>query len=288
MNSFKRYFHKLQGACGGSRMMAMLLVVNAALWALLAGTEGITRLCGVSGNHLEEFTALCSDVRVFATRPWTIATYMVTHFSVLHLLFNMLWLYWFGRILADTCRDRDVLRIYIFAGLAGGIAYLAASALSSGTPMTFLAGSSASVLGVMAAAAMRMPSRRIGLFLLGEVKLKWVAAGCVVLTLLGSSGGGIPTQCAHIGGLAAGIVWFPMTRLFLRRDHGESRSSGILHNLRRDRRINAGAAADAMRNVQPDMERLDELLDKIRSSGYDSLSRKEKAELNYISSRIGT
>lgn len=288
MNSLKRYLYKLQDLCGGSRALAMLLIVNVALWALLAGAEGIMRLSGVSGNHLEEVTTLCSDMRVFVTRPWTIATYMVTHFSVLHLLFNMLWLYWFGRMLSDTCRDRDVLRIYIFAGLAGGIAYLAASAVTSGSPMTFLAGSSASVLGVMAAVAIRMPSRRIGLFLLGEVKLKWVAAGCVVLTLLGSSGGGIPTQCAHIGGLATGIAWFPMAGLFLHRNHTESRSSGMRHNLRRDRRINAGAAADAMRNAQPDMDRLDELLDKIRSSGYDSLSRKEKAELNYISSRIET
>lgn len=52
------------------------------------------------------------------------------------------------------------------------------------------------------------------------------------------------------------------------------------------RRVNTRATIKAMNNRMSDTERLDELLDKIRVSGYDSLSSKEKTELNYISSRL--
>lgn len=60
---------------------------------------------------------------------------------------------------------------------------------------------SASVLAVIAASAIRTPDLRLYLFLIGEVKLKWVALGCIVLTFAGVGGGNAGGQAAHVGGV---------------------------------------------------------------------------------------
>ena len=104
---------------------------------------------------------------------------MFTHYSPLHILFNMLWLYWFARLIKGLTPTR-LLTLYIGGGLAGGLAFLMWH--SSPAP---LCGASASVLALMTAAAILDPDRRLGLFLVGEIKLKWIAVGAIALTMLG-------------------------------------------------------------------------------------------------------
>lgn len=281
------FIDRLTRFCGGSRTLARLLAVNIGLALLLWVTTGVMSLSGADSGVIFRLTALPSDPRSFAGHPWTLLTYSLAHFSVLHLLVNMLWLYWFGRMFCDVRSDSSLLRLYIGAGVAGGVFYIAASMISGHAPGAYLTGASAAVLGIVTATGMLSPTRRTGLFLLGEVKLKWVALGCILLTLIGSYGTGIPTQAAHAGGIAAGIGWCLANR--------RVKSPGLHPGLRlilrkkvakRGPEINARRAARAMSNTMPDTERLDQLLDKIRISGYDSLSRREKSELNYISSRL--
>lgn len=274
IEKFKRY-------CSGSRVLAWLLTINAAGSLVLWVVAGVLSLCGTNDSVLYDLFALPAAPTSFATRPWTLLTYMVVHFSPLHMLFNTLWLYWFGRMLTDVCNEMTLLRLYIVGGVAGGILYIVTSALTGYFPGAFLTGASASVLCIMTATALKMPSRTIMLFLIGEVKLKWVAIGCILLTLVGAVGTGIPAQAAHVGGIVAGTCWFfmrrrPRVRQDPRRDEGKKNA----------RRIRTRATIEAMNSRVSDKERLDELLDKIRVSGYDSLTSKEKTELNYISSRL--
>ncbi len=275
INKFARY-------CGGSRVLAWLLAVNIAMAAALWTASGIISLCGGDSRVMFRLFALSSDPLTFAVRPWTMLTYMAAHFSPLHMLFNMLWLYWLGRMFSDVSSESTLLKLYIASGMAGGALYVVASALSRYAPGAYLTGASAAVLGIMTATALKMPSRGVMLFLFGEVKLKWVALGCILLTLLGSAGTGVPAQAAHFGGIAAGVCWFLARRKPAARPAAATGNTGCGPS----RRVNARATIKAMNNRMSDTERLDELLDKIRISGYDSLSSKEKTELNYISSRL--
>jgi len=267
--------------CGGNRILAWLLTINVASALLLWVTSGVLSLCGTNSGELYRLFALPSDPLSFAIRPWTLLTYMAAHFSPLHMLFNMLWLYWFGRMLTDACTELTLLRLYFCGGVAGGALYIVTSALSGYSPGAFLTGASASVMCIMTATALKMPSRTVMLFLFGEVKLKWVALCCILLTLAGSVGTGLPVQAAHIGGIAAGACWF-----LARRSPATRKASLHKADKKNPRRIRAHATIEAMNNRVSDTKRLDELLDKIRISGYDSLSSKEKTELNYISSRL--
>lgn len=264
--------------CGGSRRLAWLLAANIAIWAVsfvmwLAGAENLAA------------TALClpGNPTTWLTRPWTLATYMVTHLSVLHLLFNMLWLYWFGIILLTTLRDRDLLTLYIGGGVTGGILYLLFPLLG-GMQGGYLCGASASVLSVMTAAAIRTPDYRINLLLIGCVKLKWLALVSILLTFAGAGGGMSGAQCAHFGGVAFGAA----VGLALRRGVSLSRIFRLRPKEKKeDRRRRGDKVADFLKARAQDRQRLDELLDKINISGYSSLSRREKKELEGLSRRIG-
>lgn len=282
MASIKDIIYRFARYCGGSETLARLLVANVGISLILWIAIPTLKLCGRSDAILYTLTALPSDPLTLATHPWTLLSYMFVQFSPLHLLFNMLWLYWFARILADSGRHKAIARLYLGGGLAGGVFYILVSLLTNYMPGAYLTGASAAVLAIVCAAAIHTPNRRINLFLFGEVRLKWVAIVCVVLTIAGTWSAGAPTFAAHTGGIifglsmAGGYKYLPSI----------SPKNAAIPGYRLRRKLNIKATVKAMNNNAPDEARLDELLDKMRVSGYDSLSAKEKSELNYISSRL--
>lgn len=259
-------------------MLAWLTLGLVAVWLLVTMLTIIGRLTNAY-IPIAEWLTLPSLFSLFLTRPWTILTYMAVHFDFLHMLFNVLWLYWFGRMMLLILSDRHLLFAFIGGGVAGGLFFLASSAVGFGSG--WLCGCSAAVIAVMCATALRLPDHPIHLFLIGEVKLKWVAVACCLLTFLGGGG----NQAAHIGGLLWGVAFGLMlqrgvdpTELFSKR-RGSGRHSGGQHR-RADHMVRV------LHDRQADIRRLDEILDKIRLSGYGALSARERKELNELSARI--
>ncbi len=261
--------------CGGSLSLEWLVGLNLGIGLLLAIAFLICLLARLPFDWAYSLLALPSSPEGFFTHPWTLGTYMVSQFHPLHLLFNLLWLVWFGRMLAETGKGSQIAPLYISGGIAGGLLYLIVSAASDSPAGAYLTGSSASVLTLMAVATLNNPNRRVNLFLFGEVKIKWVALVCILLTLIGADGGMGAGQAAHIGGLLTGLLFWIFQRypLKFRKAKGKVR-------------IDGRAAANRMRDLREMNIRLDELLDKVRTSGYDSLSKSEKKELDDLSRRI--
>lgn len=270
---------KIRILCGGSSALAWLLLLTGGSGLLCMVWLIVAMFAGLDAWSLNYWFALPGKAPDALMRPWTLITYMGVHFSLLHLIFNLLWLYWFGRLLTDVRDDRTLLVLFIGAGLSGGLLYVIVSTVLPGNISGFLTGDSAAVLGVMTAVGILMPHRRVRLILLGEIKLKWLTLGCILLTLLGG-GGGIAAQSAHLGG----VVWGLGVSVASLRGWKISfpEKIGAKHVP-----LNTRRAMRAMQQLDPQV-RLDQLLDKIRISGYDSLSEREKAELNHISSRIDT
>ena len=213
-------------------------------------------------GSIADFTAdfitkleLPSHFYSFLTQPWTLLTYMITQVSPIHLIVNMIWLYCFGIILLRKVSGEQLLWLYIAGGIAGGILYIISSA--TGNHYGFLCGSSASVLAVMTATAIMNPGLEVRLWLLGIVKLKWVALITIILLFATGIPGNPGEVTAHAGGIIAGIVY------------------AVWYN-----RKNVSEEVD-----DPHI-RLDRLLDKINRSGYGSLTRKERKELDDLSNKI--
>ncbi|MDE6740848.1 MAG: rhomboid family intramembrane serine protease [Muribaculaceae bacterium] len=263
--------------CGGSALLAWLTLGLPAIWLVVT----LLSLLGGAAHFyvpVANWLTLPSPFTLFLTRPWTLLTYMAVHFDFLHMLFNVLWLYWFGRMMLITLSDRHLAFSFVGGGIAGGILFLISASLGYGSG--WLCGCSAAVIAVMCATAIRIPDHPVHLFLIGEVKLKWVAVACCLLTFIGGGG----NQAAHIGGLLWGVAFGlllrqgidPVKSLSLRTNHAEPRK------LKR----NADRMVRVLHNRQDELRRLDELLDKIRLSGYGSLSARERKELQDLSARI--
>lgn len=286
------FIDKYKRFCGGSLALSILTGVNLAVGVGLWLTSVIMHLVHADSSILSIFFALSSDLSSFATHPWTLLTYMVTQFSLLHLLFNVLWLYWFGRLIYISSGDRGLLTVYILGGLTGGMAYIIASA-SGASAGAYLCGASASVLAIMSVVALSMPDYEIRLLLLGRVKIKWFALVCILLTLIGTGGASVGGSVAHLGGIAFGLTY----GLWLRSHHKIRWIDDILRKVKsvltsftrrrkQSRPKNAEAMVRASQGRLSDHDRLDELLDKIRLSGYDSLTGNERQELNALSTRL--
>lgn len=260
-------------------VLTWLVVVNIAVWIVCAVASLISKQ---AGEAVEGMLALSSDPHLTLIHPWTALTYMVTQTGFLHLLFNMLWLWWFGRIVADVIGGRAALCTYVAGGIGGGLLYMAIAACGFGFAGSRLVGSSASVLALMSVAAIKMPDLEFNLLIFGRVKLKWLAIVSVVLVFFGLGGGNAGGEVAHIGGVIVG-VFLGLAYRRGRDPFKRFRSVAQGARNRRQRRANAAPFKNAMKNPEA---RLDELLDKIRTSGYASLTNAERNELTILSRKI--
>ena len=168
---------------GDGGMAIRLVMVNVVVFLALATLRLLVTLglplpvpSGAFG------LATTSDLPGLAMRPWSAVTHMFAHTEVWHLVMNMLILWWMGGMFRSYFGDRKTLSTYLMGGLAGCVLYVLASNLVPTFPQGgFALGASSAVMALMVATATYTPDSVIRLFLLGPVKLKWVALVYVIL-----------------------------------------------------------------------------------------------------------
>lgn len=258
----------------GKSVVVRFILINVAVFFAIQLTAIAVYLADARFD-LAALLVMPSDVSRLIQRPWTVVSYMFTHVDFFHILGNMLWLYCFGVIFLDLYENRAFTRVYILGGLAGAAAYCAVALF---TPTASLVGASAAVLAVIAATVLRSPNYRIHLFLLGPVKIKWVGLAFVVFALFSSDITTAGSHAAHLGGLTAGCLYALNSRYRSRSRNSRGKRKGIVLQPLHAVPVNAS---------RQELEaRLDQLLDKVRASGYNALSAKERNELNEISRHI--
>jgi membrane associated rhomboid family serine protease len=242
-----------------------------------------------------DWFALPGDGVRYLTRFWTIITYMFLHAGFLHILFNMLWLYWMGRILVEYLGSKRFVTVYFLGGIAGGLTYILVYNVLSmmGVKMMggLLLGASAGVMAVVFAVATLLPEYVIQLFLLGPVRMKYLALGALVITSLIDFTVNMGGKLAHIGGAAMGFIFIkqlqagkdwssPFYAFF--NSLGSMVGMGPKRKMKvvnRPPRKKPEASRPATKRSTSEQERIDAILDKISQSGYDSLTEDEKAFL---------
>ncbi|MEL6636611.1 MAG: rhomboid family intramembrane serine protease [Bacteroidota bacterium] len=288
-------------------MITRIVIVNVAVFVLINLVKLILRLTNGwqdTGlyNEILHFLCISADPWYILTRPWTIFTNMFLHEGFMHILFNMLFLYWFGRIVGDLIGDRRILPLYLMGGLAGGLAFFISANLLNygGGAANFALGASAAVMAIVLAAGVLAPDYIMRLILIGDVRLKYIVAVLVVLDLV-SLANNINTggHFAHLGGAVFG--WFFVTQLqngndlsepinrwldrlnafwlnLKNRMQGKAPRPRVVYRNKDKMKRSAGrprASTDGNDGPQH-QEKLDSILDKIKKSGYDSLSSEEK------------
>lgn len=225
----------------------------------------------------------------FLYRPWTIITYMFTHFSFFHLLFNMLWLYWFGSFFLNHFSRRKLVAVYLWGGLSGALVYLLCYNLlpffRASLFHTTAIGASASVMAVVFAVCCYLPHQRIYIFLLGPIKLIHLALFTAVIDLLSIPSANAGGHIAHLGGALFGYLFIAGVRHRLNPVTGITslfQTIGHMFSGRPRMHVKYKKPVSQMNDreyneykKQKD-ERINKILDKISKSGYESLTRQEK------------
>jgi len=232
-------------------------------------------------------------------KPWSPITYMFVHGGFFHILSNILWLFWFGQIFMEYLNKKQLLGVYLIAGLFGAFLHLLVNKLTGN--LSGLIGASAAVMGIVFAVAAYKPDRTLYLVFIGPVKLKYIALVAVVIDVMGilSQLKGITDgigHFAHLGGALFGL-WFGFEIkkgnditawlnsvldffvTFFKPRRNEMKVS--YKNFVKTNPKNTNPHSDAVHNVEQsdDQEDLNRILDKISKSGYDSLSKEDKEYL---------
>ena len=263
---------------------------------ILRGIHGGAPSFDVAFENFSNFFSLSGNLFFDLTHPWVFFTHMFLHFGFFHILWNMLFLYWFGRIVGDFIGNQRVLPLYLLGGLTGAIAYIVFAQFAyEGQGFAYAA--SAAVNAIVVAAAVIAPDYNIRLLFFGDVKLKFIAAIVVLSSIMGianlsNTGGNI----AHLGGALFG--WFFILKLregsdlsigvnkvlnkltnFFRgipeKTKTKSRKGPRMAYKNPNRKQAKGSAASDSVDLSH-QEQIDFILDKIKQSGYESLSAAEK------------
>lgn len=284
--------------------ITVVVFIVTQLWKLF------TLLLVWSGYQWQDWLALPSNLNDFVLRPWTLLTYMFCHADLaqdpFHLLFNMLWLWWFGQIFMRTHTARQLVSFYLTSGILAGLFFLLCYNIfpyfSIERYYSTLVGASGAIFALIVAVAMRHPDEPLGFNLFVKVvwvKLKWVALLVLFLTFFerGNAGG---TVC-HLGGALFGYLYAKMeqkgTDLCAWPSRLYDSVSCWVHDLRKPKMTaTKGGRRDPISSEKKrDMDynadkrnreaQIDAILDKISKSGYDGLTAEEKQILFDASKR---
>ena len=271
--------------------LTRLIYINIAVFVLITIVAGIGFLLNdpeVSVKALNLFSVPAS-LSTLLIRPWTLITYMFTHKDIWHILFNMFWLYSFGRIFLEYLDQRKLVAVYLLGGISGAIVYVISfnvfPAFSGVVADSIAIGASASVMAVVIAIAAYVPDYTIQLFLLGRIKIKYLALGIFVLTSIMDFSVNSGGKLAHIGGALFGYLY--ILNLRRGRDIGKGFNSIIdffatIFKPRKKLKVTHKKVANEFEYNTIKVEhqkRINQILDKISKGGYDSLTKEEKEAL---------
>jgi len=269
--------------------LTKLIYINIALWVLVRLVFVGYKLSGTDSSQILGWLALPASFELFVSRPWTILTYMFLHFEFLHILFNILWLYWFGKIFLEYHNQQKLLSLYLMGGFAGGLAFMLAYNLIPVFQQTIfdvqLLGASASVIAIVIAIAVYVPNHLIHLVFIGPIKIKWIAFVSVLLYIINLSGDNAGGNFAHIGGALWG--WLYMSQLIAGRNitgrfDRITDTFFLLFRPRKKLKIKHNSVNpdyEYNRKKGNQQEEINHVLDKIGKSGYDSLTFEEREML---------
>ncbi len=220
-------------------------------------------------------------------QPWSILSYMFLHDGFMHILFNMLWLYWVGSLLQEYLGNTKTYEAYFLGGISGGILYLLAynflPAFAANVSYSFALGASAGVLAVVCAAATLLPDYNFKLLFFGNVKLKYIALISVLLDLISIPQGNAGGHIAHLGGALFGYLFIKLIYANNNFSHKlDAFFDSILNFFNSKPKIKIQHKTTFMKtaiNARPSQVDVDVILDKISKSGYESLSQAEKETL---------
>ncbi|MEZ0610988.1 rhomboid family intramembrane serine protease [Fibrella sp. WM1] len=295
LDDFKSEFNK------PNNTLVQLILINTVIFLAVILVLVVSKLT----NHTEYYQWTLDQLMMpwqpgaLLRKPWTVLTYSFTHYDPFHILWNMVFLYWFGRLIEEYLGSRRLVGLYIMGALGGGLCYFVAYNLvpyfNNQVGGQVLLGASGAALSVAVGAATLLPNYTFHLLFIGPVRIKYIVLFFVVLSFFNSVGNNAGGNLAHIGGALVGFVYIKLLQNGSDMGRPVYWVMDIWSNLFRTKppvkvsqrqrsaqttpSAYAAAGSSATHVGIPDQDEVDAILDKIGRSGYESLTREEKQKL---------
>lgn len=286
------FIDRLKTTYMSGSVLTRLIFINVSVFVVLKVIGVIFVLFNIYALDLITLLGVPSYVPLLLNRIWTLFTYMFVHEGFLHILFNMLWLYWFGKIFLQYFTGRTLGSLYVLGGLAGAVLYIIAFNTIPyylGMDRGWMIGASAAVMAIVMGAAFYKPDLKLHLLFIGQIKIVYIAIFAFILDFLSLGSPVNPGgHVAHIGGALLG--YFFAIRYHNGKDITKWMSKLIdgFVSFFKPRKKKAKMKVTHSRNESDweynerknsEVKEIDAILDKLKKSGYSGLSSEEKRKL---------
>ena len=264
--------------------LVKIILINVVVFVSASFIEIFLTLSG-AGDAFKLFInklMLPASFTTFITQPWSLISYFFLHLGFTHILWNMLFLYWFGKIIQDNIGNNAVISLYVLGGIIGGLSYMALFNIipyyDNRISESLMLGASAGVFSVVAGSATLLPNYTFYLLFLGPVRIKYIALFYILLSFLDVTGSNAGGEIAHLGGAMIGY-------LFIRQlQNGVNMGEGVINivnffNKDKNKKSEQKSSPTEETKYDISQDEIDKILDKISESGYSSLSKNEKEKL---------
>ena len=255
----------------GLNILEKIIFLNIAIYLAPFLINTILFLFNIKNIDLIKWFTIDADFGQLIFKPWSIITYGFLHGSFSHIFWNMIILYYFGKILNNLFGDKLLKKLYLSGIVAGGLTYVISYnvfPVFRGVESVMI-GASAGVMSVLFYLASYSPQMGIRIFFF-DIKIIYIALFLffydIIQIPLNNSGGHI----AHIGGAIWGYYYC------ISNNKGEDFTQSIFNIFKTTKKKNTKSSQN---NNNFDQKKIDSILDKISDSGYDSLTKKEKEYL---------
>lgn len=233
--------------------------------------------------------AVPADINTLLIKPWTLITYMFLHEGFFHIFFNMLILFFAGKLFLHYIGRKRLISVYLFGGISGAaffiLSYNFFPVFENSLSNAIALGASASVLAILTAVATFIPDYSVTLLLLGKIKLKYIVAILLLIDLISIERGNPGGHIAHLGGAFYGFA-------FIYFGNKNYLKLNFLKNIKKIfsfkpklKKVYSSKNKDNVRNMSDEeynaekiikQKKIDKILEKISHSGYESLTKEEK------------
>jgi len=278
------FIKKIQERFTQGNMVDKLIFINIAIFIAVYIFNTFFFLMDAQGNLMLHWLALPATFNEFLSKPWTLITYGFLHLNFLHLLFNLIALYYIGNLFLDYFIPKQLLTFYLLGTVFGGLIFLLSyryfPVFSKTASISLLLGASAGISAIFAGIATYIPNYQLKIRFIGFVKLWHLAAIWVGLDIIQIPAGNAGGHLAHLGGALFGFlyvnrasnskidVWNKILSLFKSKEK-------LLKTVYKSKK----KATPKRKNTNEHQQKIDAILDKIAKSGYDTLSKEEKTFL---------
>ena len=230
--------------------------------------------------------AVSSEPNIVLYKPWTLVTYAFFHYGFFHLFFNMMILNFSSRLFLTYFTQKQYLGLYFLAAIFSGLVFVLSFYLLGNSAM--MVGASAAIMALLVATTTYQPLMEIRLLLIGNVKLWHITAVLLLIDLLQIQMSNTGGHIAHLSGAFFGYIYIKLLQ------NGTDLSRIVTNTITFFATIFDKKKATPFKKVHVNdkktivkkeskivikdktQQQIDEILDKISQSGYDSLTQEEK------------